>query len=115
MLHPPTSSTIGWRPSCVCYDSRYRAEFPQARSVRKRAQRHAWGDWWRRVRQRPGRDSWPVEPQTVLDPFAGAGTTLLVADRLWRHGIGCDLKAEYTQLSVERLRNDAPLFLELLT
>jgi hypothetical protein len=29
-------------------------------------------------------------PCTVLDPFAGAGTTLLVADRLQRSAIGIE-------------------------
>ena len=49
-------------------------------------------------------------PQTVLDIFAGAGTTLLVADRLGRHGVGVELNPEYVALSESRIRNDAPLF-----
>jgi hypothetical protein len=51
-------------------------------------------------------------PQTVLDPFAGAGTTLLVADRLQRHGIGIELNQEYAVLAEDRLYGDAPLFAE---
>jgi hypothetical protein len=51
-------------------------------------------------------------PQTVLDPFAGAGTTLLVADRLQRHGIGIELNPEYAALAEGRVRGDAPLFAE---
>ena len=53
-------------------------------------------------------------PQTVLDPFAGAGTTLLVADRLNRHGIGIELKADYAEMARERIMGDAPLFVDLV-
>ena len=49
-------------------------------------------------------------PQTILDPFAGAGTTLLVADRLGRHGIGVEVNPDYVQMAQKRIRNDAPLF-----
>jgi len=60
----------------------------------------------------------PGEPQpcTVLDPFAGAGTTLLVADRLQRNAIGCELSAEYVELARRRLQGDSPMFttIELL-
>jgi len=46
----------------------------------------------------------------VLDPFSGAGTTVLVADKLNRRGIGLDLKPEYCALGKNRCHNDAPLF-----
>lgn len=39
----------------------------------------------------------------VLDPFAGSGTTLLVARKLGRVGIGCDLNPEYVKLANGRL------------
>jgi len=45
----------------------------------------------------------------VLDPFSGAGTTVLVADKLGRYGIGIDLKAEYSTMARNRVFNDAPL------
>ena len=45
-----------------------------------------------------------------LDPFAGAGTTLLVADRLQRDGIGIDLNADYVAMAERRIASDAPLF-----
>jgi len=51
-----------------------------------------------------------VVPATVLDPFAGAGTTLLVADRLQRNAIGIELNAAYTTMAMDRCRADAPLF-----
>ena len=45
----------------------------------------------------------------VLDPFSGAGTTALVADKLGRIGIGIELKAEYAVMARERIIADAPL------
>lgn len=47
---------------------------------------------------------------TVLDPFAGAGTTPLVAHRLGRHSIGVELNPAYCQMGERRLKEDAPLF-----
>ena len=47
-------------------------------------------------------DKEPV-PATCLDPFAGSGTTLLVAQRLGRNGVGVDLSEEYCRLAVKRL------------
>lgn len=41
-------------------------------------------------------------PCTVLDPFAGAGTTLLVARALHRHAIGIELNPEYADLARKR-------------
>lgn len=52
-------------------------------------------------------------PQTVLDPFAGAGTTLLVADRLRRNAIGIELNPQYARLARDRVHGDAPLFAEV--
>lgn len=46
---------------------------------------------------------------TVLDPFGGAGTTGLVADRLQRDAILIELNPEYADLSGRRITGDAPL------
>jgi hypothetical protein len=43
-------------------------------------------------------------PGTVLDPFAGSGTTLAVAAELGRNGIGCELNAEYITLAEQRIK-----------
>ena len=50
---------------------------------------------------------------TVLDPFAGAGTTGLVADRLNRNFIGLELNPKYVTLARRRIAADAPLFHEV--
>ena len=39
----------------------------------------------------------------VLDPFFGAGTTGLVAQRLGRRYIGIELNPEYTEMARKRL------------
>lgn len=46
----------------------------------------------------------------VLDPFGGAGTTGLVADRLGRDAVLIELNPEYADMARERIRSDAPLF-----
>lgn len=46
----------------------------------------------------------PPMPCIVLDPFLGAGTTLLVARRLGRSGVGSDLRASYCDLARNRLK-----------
>jgi len=47
---------------------------------------------------------------TVLDPFAGAGTTLMVAARLGRHSEGIELNPTYAAMARRRIERDAPLF-----
>lgn len=49
-------------------------------------------------------------PCMVLDPFGGAGTTSLVADRLGRDSIYIDLNPEYAEMARRRISQDAPLF-----
>lgn len=49
----------------------------------------------------------------VLDPFFGAGTTGLVADRLQRHCIGIELNPEYADMARRRIHGDAPLLAEV--
>jgi DNA modification methylase len=50
-----------------------------------------------------------AEGDTVLDPFAGAGTTGLVALRHDRSFVGIELNPEYAQMARDRIREDAPL------
>ncbi len=46
---------------------------------------------------------------TVLDPFGGAGTTGLVADRLQRNALLIELNPDYAELARTRICADAPL------
>lgn len=74
------SSTIGWSPSCECLASP--ALMAQA-----------------------GKELVPVPvPCTVLDPFAGSGTTCLVARNLGRHAVGIELNEDYLRIAAERLQ-----------
>lgn len=52
----------------------------------------------------------PPVPCLVLDPFAGAGTTALVADRLGRDAVGLELSSKYVDMARKRIRSEAPLF-----
>jgi DNA modification methylase len=47
---------------------------------------------------------------TVLDPFGGAGTTALVADRLGRNAILIELNPSYAAMARARLERDAGMF-----
>jgi len=51
---------------------------------------------------------------TVLDPFSGAGTTALVADRLGRNAIGIELNSEYVAMSEKRINADRGGLLDLM-
>jgi DNA modification methylase len=53
------------------------------------------------------------EGGTVLDPFGGAGTTGLVADRHKRNAILIELNPEYAEMAKRRITNDSPLFAEV--
>lgn len=46
----------------------------------------------------------------VLDPFFGAGTTGLVADRLGRDCTGIELNPAYAEMARRRIEDDSPLF-----
>jgi DNA modification methylase len=83
-----SATTTGWRAGCECY-----------RVPPELADRYM--------------EAPKVVPCTVLDPFAGAGTTLLVADRLQRDAIGIELNTAYTEMAMQRCRADAPLLHEM--
>jgi len=70
------TKTLGWQPSCECF-----------------------GD---------GRDGTHVVgplpiPATILDPFSGSGTSLLVARQLGRHALGVELNERYCAMTRVRL------------
>lgn len=49
----------------------------------------------------------------VLDPFGGAGTTALVADRMGRDSVLIELNPEYAEMARRRIEGDAGLFAEV--
>lgn len=53
------------------------------------------------------------EGGTVLDPFGGAGTTGLVADRLKRNAVLIELNPEYAEMARRRIQSDAGMFAEV--
>jgi site-specific DNA-methyltransferase (adenine-specific) len=62
---------------------------------------------WRRTGQRlkPScrcKGAW--RPGLVLDPFMGSGTTAVVAERLGRDWLGVELKPEYVDMAMQRIR-----------
>lgn len=77
------SQVVGWQPTCDCGD-------PLPHTVRRK----------------------PFEPIpcTILDPFAGAGTVGLVADRLQRDAILIELSPEYAEMARRRIADEAPMF-----
>jgi DNA modification methylase len=50
-----------------------------------------------------------AEGDTVLDPFAGAGTVGLVCQRLGRDHLGIELNPEYRQMAIDRIASDSPM------
>lgn len=46
----------------------------------------------------------------VLDPFAGAGTTGLVAVENGRKFLGCELNPDYREIALKRIHNSQPYF-----
>lgn len=69
----PSATTTGWRATCTCQPDT--AAFAQGYRL-------------------PG--------CIVLDPFAGSGTTVAVAESLGRRGVGLELKPEYIALAKKR-------------
>jgi DNA modification methylase len=85
-------TTTGWRPSCVHrLNSAVTWDDPAFAGV--------------------NRDERSPVPATVLDPFAGSGTTGRVAQRLGRKAVLIDLSGEYLTQTMKR-NADIPLGLE---
>ena len=51
-----------------------------------------------------------TQPCQVLDPFGGAGTVGLVADRLGRNATLIEINPDYAEMARQRITKDAPLF-----
>jgi DNA modification methylase len=50
----------------------------------------------------------------VLDPFMGSGTTAIVAKKLMRKYIGCEINPEYAKIAERRIAETNPLFDEAI-
>jgi DNA modification methylase len=92
--------TLDWQPACECDEVKMTLKHWEKLSFDERC--HYWTEKDRKELPRS-------RPCIVLDPFAGAGTTVLVADKLNRRGIGLELKAEYCEMAHHRCFEDAPL------
>lgn len=77
-------TTTGWSPGCTCDLQDGNKAYPD-----------------------------PPIPCTVLDPFSGAGTSGLVADRLGRDAVMIDLNHRYVEMARARLQADCPLFADI--
>jgi hypothetical protein len=125
---------MGWAPIVerttvepVDYDGKQLATDPQASQRRLEANVRA-----RRVSGEPHENPFPAPrmlgyrqscgcpehtpvPGVVCDPFGGAGTTALVADRLGRDAISIDIAVGYVHMQRDRITADAPLFAQVHT
>ena len=100
--------TLGWQPTCGCNaDCPHHGKTPNQRKPSHvpngRTKTSSTG--WTPQREPP--TGWEasctcganVIPATVLDCFAGSGTTLAVAQSLGRLSVGCDLNREYLEIA----------------
>jgi hypothetical protein len=122
--HHYESTTLGWSPACDCYGLPIIGEQPKKpskgndgqyeyniRLARWKAEMSAWRVRWEQLK--PQYDALPVVSCKAGDIFAGAATTLLVADRLGRDAVGIELNPDYVDMSADRIRGDAPMFVDL--
>jgi DNA modification methylase len=91
---------LGWRPTCKCGKSK------QPPDIRRHPDSGGGGIW--EIDYEPE----PI-PCTVLDPFSGSGTTLLVAAKMGRQAIGCELSADYVEMSRQRLQAELGMLAEI--
>jgi DNA modification methylase len=118
--------TVGWYPACRCEGDPPLPEFPAPPSRARLADEAAYkvAKAEHRVacaaiddeRQRmcgplAGRKT---APAVALDPFGGAGTTALVADRLGRDAVLVELNPSYAEMARNRLAGDGGMFCKVV-
>lgn len=140
-----STSTVGWQPSCECYGSFVKRKVIVEVPVSLEGSSNEIGDRDRSIASNRNGitgsldgaerettteerevnvyvsdlplDDHPTIPCTVLDPFAGSGTTGLVCHQLGRRFVGIDLSREYilghaairiAQAMGEKAWNDMP-------
>jgi len=52
---------------------------------------------------------WSFENDLVLDPFAGTGTTLYVAEKMKRRWVGIEINEEYVNMIIDRFSKNVPI------
>lgn len=112
MVEPPSIETLGWYPTCQCYVVPPLPKYePKPEDDVDLPAWEARCDEIDAARRRicEAIADCPVQACIVLDPFGGSGTTALVADRNGRDGMLIELNPDYAQMSVERVKDDAPL------
>ena len=107
-------TTTGWRPTCE-HGRKFDAAKGSSPTNERGIPRHRAGGgfkpaavgkaWSPTCNHADG----PV-PAVVLDPFGGAGTVGLVAQRLQRDALLVEISPKYARMSAERIEKDAPLF-----
>ena len=81
--HVTESTTVGWEPNCKCRPMVHcNIGVGEVESL----------------------EPYSPIPCTVLDPFAGSGTTLQVARWLGRRGMGIELSQEYCEMAIKRIQ-----------
>lgn len=106
-----STTTIGWRPTCDHYPRTDEWETLPRKAKDEEADVYAQRIEPDKATQRALLKFWEprrVVSATVLDPFVGSGTTLAVARRLGRLGIGIELNPEYITLAEARIAAAAP-------
>ncbi len=101
-----STTTIGWRPTCDHYPRTDEWETLPRKVKGEEADVYAQRIAPDKATQRALLKFWEprrVTPATVLDPFAGSGTTLAVARQHGRFGIGIELNPEYIALAEARI------------
>ena len=87
-------NTLGWQPTCNCHGEVKRISLHDYTNNPESEETFA-----NVYISKIPLEEHPVKPAVVLDCFSGAGTTLLVARKLGRDYIGCELKPEYIVLT----------------
>ena len=108
--HCTTSRTVGWAPGCRCYGTEAPAEYPN--TPKKDAPADEWSAYQKQTDKVRKHNAdlvascigFETSPCVILDPFAGAFTTCLVAERMGRRSIGIELSEKYLLLGEKRIK-----------
>jgi hypothetical protein len=112
--HHYEHTTIGWRPDCPHYPGadewvEYERNPEADPEIDKR------NAWARGIRLAllDRFQHYETVPCRTLDPFGGAGTVGLVADRLGRDATLIELSSDYCAMARDRIKGDAPMLVDV--